>query len=1034
MKPLKLTMAAFGPYGGSETIDFTVFGGRGLFLISGDTGAGKTSIFNAITYALYGRTNDDRKAEDVRSHFAGPGIRTGVELVFEHRGVTYTIKRSPKQSRPKLRGSGTTEEPASVEMSWAGGLITKDKEVESKVQEVIGLGYDQWKQVAMLAQGQFRKLLDSTTAERGQVLRSIFGTGEAAKLQDILREMSKDMRNEFESAEKTVVEAMGSVDILKDSPFHDEYTKLKGVSYASDLLDLMTRQNIADSRSLSDWVSELEGLESRRAGLIAEKATAEKLNAAIDALTRETAAAGELESEGVSVEEDRRMLAMIDGAVRDLKAPMQALAARRADVQRLTAEREAAGSRLAECSRRLAEAEASHSVTMESDTERADMEARAAKLEADRSRYGELERARAELATAESSYAEASARLEGLREERSVLDARIKEYREYLTENQESGAAIEKAVNELAQVKERVKGLENLRKRMTAIVGLRDAEQVAARAYSEAIERSRRLQAELADANARFLAAQAGIIASRLIDDEPCPVCGSVHHPSPAAIPKEAPDQDELDRLQGQVDAQMERVSSAGSAHAAAKQKAESAAGDLEDRMASLGFDHDVSVSDLDGEIEALNARSRELNCRVKTLEPVRERVEAIRLEFPELDRKGADLSERLNLVSEEVIRASDEVSSLRGTVEAHSSGLEFPSLEALDSEIVRVRDGAYRIVVAIRESNDALNAAREAVSKAEAVLNTTSGQLEQAVASESRAQDEVSGLLSEAGITGDGAQELLSMEDAVAGLRERISDHDSRVAANRALIGSLTEEVAGRGPVDVASIDSTLDEVSSAIAAVNESIGAVRTRMAMNDAAAARIGKAYAVYGEMRDEIGETIELSDVANGTTGVKQSYEAYVQSLMFRRVLVHANRRLRRMTDGRFELVIAEEASDKRTQFGLDIDVLDNYTGRKRPSKTLSGGESFMAALSLALGLSDSVQRMNGGITIDTLFVDEGFGSLDPEALKQAMAVLMQLSGGDCLIGIISHVEALKSQMDRKIVVRHGPAGSDLDVES
>ena len=180
--------------------------------------------------------------------------------------------------------------------------------------------------------------------------------------------------------------------------------------------------------------------------------------------------------------------------------------------------------------------------------------------------------------------------------------------------------------------------------------------------------------------------------------------------------------------------------------------------------------------------------------------------------------------------------------------------------------------------------------------------------------------------------------------------------------------------------------------------------------------------------------ECGDLVELARTAAGTQGVKQSFEAYVQALYFSKVLSYANRRLRRMTDGRYELTVREEAKDRRTHFGLDIDVLDNYTGRRRPSQTLSGGESFLAALSLALGLSDAVQRMNGGVVIDTLFVDEGFGSLDPEALKQAVSVLLQLSGGDCLIGIISHVEALKSQIDRKIVVSHsGASGSAARTE-
>ena len=236
---------------------------------------------------------------------------------------------------------------------------------------------------------------------------------------------------------------------------------------------------------------------------------------------------------------------------------------------------------------------------------------------------------------------------------------------------------------------------------------------------------------------------------------------------------------------------------------------------------------------------------------------------------------------------------------------------------------------------------------------------------------------------------------------------------------------------------MDIQALDEYIGDLDIRIKDCQNSIMRLEVRVKANTRTMDGLSRHMRDLEDLDRSCGDIRRLAEAVSGNTGVKQSFEAYVQAVYFKRVLYFANERFRVMTDGRYELVIREEATDKRQQFGLDIDVLDKFTGRRRVSTTLSGGESFMAALSLALGLSDAVQRINGGLRIETLFVDEGFGSLDPEALKQSLSVLMNLSGGDCLIGIISHVEALKTQMDRRIIVRNGKVGSSgstLEIET
>jgi exonuclease SbcC len=264
----------------------------------------------------------------------------------------------------------------------------------------------------------------------------------------------------------------------------------------------------------------------------------------------------------------------------------------------------------------------------------------------------------------------------------------------------------------------------------------------------------------------------------------------------------------------------------------------------------------------------------------------------------------------------------------------------------------------------------------------------------------------------------------------------EEIVTFDNEVSINGKDLERLAKETHGKEPADLSSFDSKIDEIDNAIKAMNSRITILSSRLATNRNAMDTIDKASKNMMELSKKRQDIKEIADVASGAVGDKMSFETFIQSLYFKRVLHFANLRMRKMTSGRYELVPREETKDSRSKFGLDIDVFDNYTGRSRPSETLSGGESFMAALSLALGRSDMIQRVNGGIRVDTLFVDEGFGSLNQDALKASIAMLMELSESDVLIGIISHVEALKQQIDRKIIVRNNSnvhLGSYIEVE-
>lgn len=1034
MKPHVLTMTAFGPYAGCTEVDFDGFGGKGLFLITGDTGAGKTSIFNAMTYVLFGKTNDDRRMETIRSHFADPGVRTSVEMTFTHRGIDYTIRRSPAQERPKQRGTGMTTIPAEASLEWDGGVVTKDSEVTRKVEDILGMDLAQWKQVSMLAQGEFRKLLNSSTAERNEVLRNIFSTNSIRDFQNRLNNLAKDTREDYESAQSKVISCMQKADVPEDSPDHDDYMSMRGnETSAPEIWGIIERQVARDNEAIAASEVTLKGADARVEEISAMLARSRNLNTKIDALRVETDRLAMLEAEAPVIEDRKVLLDRINTAVRAFKAPIGALEQSRMSLEKLSVQSEAmdeaVGKLMAEVDV-LADSDEAMNARI---PEREAAASRAASLESRRPVYGELENLRAVLDRSLVSRDVLAKEEADISAKLTALEARIRADREYLTQNEDVSAGMEKLNSEIRSLNDRISAIRVLDGRMRK--SARDCERLEAmRTDCEAASRLyREMSGRSADAEARFYLAQAGLLASELRDGAPCPVCGSVHHPSPATMPDGAPDKDTVERLREEAEAQNERMVSKASDYRNAKALHEAEEESISADAESLGLSEEDLQGGLEKTLDAMMSESEAMSGRMSAMEGIDSRVREIRAMFPETDVEVANLRGMQKGLISKRSEADSRIGELRGRVEASSAGLEFGSLEELDSAIASAVMTRDAIDKGIRDSRSRLEEARNRLAsesaRRESILKRIGEETERVAELESRVSD----LVSETGLEEGSVQELLSQEQSIPALDAEIASFRERMTANRTMIDSLTKEIAGREPADLEGLERELEEMTATRDRIRSSSTALEIRRRVNSDAAKELSESIGRLETLRVEAGDYIELSNAASGTTGMKQSFEAYVQAMYFRKVLDCANRRLERMTDRRYRLVVREDGIDRRSQFGLDIDVLDNYTGRRRPSETLSGGESFLAALSLALGLSDAVQRMKGGIRIDTLFVDEGFGSLDPEALKQAISVLLNLSEGDSLIGIISHVEALKTQIDRKIVVRNSSSGSSVRLE-
>ena len=892
MRPLKLTLSAFGPYAAETVLDLAQLGRGGLYLVTGDTGAGKTTLFDAITYALYDHSSGGvREGAMLRSKYAEPGTPTFVELEFEVRGQRCTVRRNPEYLRPKARGEGFTTEKADACLTYADGRppVTRAKDVTAAVVDIIGLDYNQFSQIAMIAQGQFTRLLNASTEERSKIFRKLFRTQPYQRLQERLQAENAALTRQRE--EQSV--RIGQL--------------LSGLSWA---------EGDADEAVLDELAPLCEA-----GGQASPEAVLPLLDALLagqeQALSAATAARTEAEAE---LDKLQQTLGRAEQAEK-LRLELTAAQARQ-DALRPVLD--------------TAEAEAARHAG-----DSAALDALAGKLERAKSNlaaFDGLDSLEKKLSAARDAAALENARAEKRRAALGQLDGE-------LTALEQSLAALGGAEAENVSLKARA---EQLARRETALAQLAQSlaegqrRGQAARQAQErylladgAKERAHALRDHLERA---FLNAQAGLLAEGLTDGTPCPVCGSTHHPKRAVLPAEAPTQARVD---------------------AARQSADEA-----DRAAQ----------------EASAAAAQAVAADREAKATLRRDAEAL-------------LPERFT--------------SPEGPVKLTVSLLK----------------------TALAEESEALHAAQEALDKAQK-------QNAAALAAKARQEDERqkktaqrSALEAEARASAEEAARqsasAKALEAQCAEARAALPAAD-REEARRALAGLENERCALRAGMDAAA--SALARARQDYAAAEAAVTALTARLLPNRKAADLYRQHAAARAELERRWQWVNALASTAGGTLSSKQKIrlEAYIQMNYLDAILVHANTRLMQMTAGQYELERVG-AENQRSQSGLDLGVIDHYNGTRRSVKTLSGGESFKASLALALGLSDEVQSAAGGIRLDTLFLDEGFGSLDDESLEQAIRVLAGLTEGDRLVGIISHVAALKERIDKQVVVKKARSG-------
>lgn len=916
MRPIKLKMTAFGPYVGSREkpvlIDFDKLGKDGLYLITGDTGAGKTTIFDALTFALYGEASgENRDPKMLRSKYAPGDIPTVVELIFEYRDMTYVIRRNPDYERPKNRGEGVTVEKASASLAYPDGKVLDGKisDVNKAVRDIIGIDRDQFMQIAMISQGDFLKLLLAGTGERQEIFRKIFKTEKYKQIQDILKNRVSELKKEHEALRSGTARFIGAVECDDRSVYFPKLEMAKRgelpFEEAAEIIGFVISE---DKEAESKYSARLMDIEKELGAVLENIGKGKKIKEAKDAL----------EERKKHLEE---LAPLLEASEKELKAKKEAVSAG----DKLTAQAE--------------------------------------KLKNELEKYTQFENVSGEAAALEKRIAD-----------NSVL---IGKKSESLTAGTDRLISLKNELSELENAGENAANLKNTAEKLSA-------ERDEINRFKRAAEEFDRVRASLENEQKKYLAAskdykmaqehylqlnkafhdeQAGILAEELAEGVPCPVCGSVHHPSPAAKSQSAPSKEQVEQAAYTAQKKNALMNEASIRCGEIKGRYENGRKWIGERIDGKCDENSIHEY-IGGELMRINNAIAENSGLLQRENERLERKKAVAEAIPAVEKKIEEIKDLISELKNGISSDKAVLAEKRETVKKLSGEVKFESKAAAQAEISRLSAEKERL-------NREYDTAEDKFRKNAALAESLKGQMAQL---ESQLENSADADL----------EALETKRRELVGIKEAVS------AENMVICGRLRSNI------------TALEQIKTQSAEIAEKEKKYAVAMALSDTANGRLtGKAKISF-------------------ETYVQMYFLDRILERANRRLLIMSDNQyeLKRRE---------QDKAEGSGQRGLELDVLDHYNGTVRDVRSLSGGESFKASLALALGLSDEVQSSAPAIKLDCMFVDEGFGSLDEGSLRQAIKALSEIGGGNRLVGIISHVSELKERIEKQIIVTKDISG-------
>jgi len=913
MRPNKLIMSAFGPYAEKTVVSLDKLGENGIYLITGDTGAGKTTIFDAITYALFGEASgDNRDASMFRSKYANTEMPTEVELYFSYAGKEYYIKRNPEYERPKSRGEGVTLEKASAELHCPDGrIITKLKDVNSKITEILGIDRSQFTQIAMIAQGDFLKLLLASTEDRKKIFQKLFKTQGYYLIQEKLKAELGKLNHEYDAIKSSIEQYINGIVCDEGNPCFAEVCNAKNGDLATEEILELLKKLISDDRS-----SEKTNAEEK-----------EKLQKELDDIKKRITKSEEILAARTELEKNEFDLRAESEKEAELKEKLNAVKENLPKVKGLTE--------------------------------------KSAEIKASLPDYDEL-------AEKQNVFNGNKAFIDNSAEKIRKAEAEIEIITDEITKLNTDGKSLEKAGEEkLCLEKDREKQ-ENEKVKLEKLDrDIDDAKALVVKAdeaymeYKTKYNEAELLEADIKEKTRIYLEAQAGILAETLKVGEPCPVCGATMHPKAATKPLDVPTREELDNLQDKLNEANNALNNArveaGKLKGFAEEKEENAKENIKLLFGNVTFDEAKSV--------------------------IAERIEDIACLLHKIKRSISEALEKIEYKEKIDEILPQRISALEATKVKLAEIKDEVRAKTIENASIEKRIAELKSKLLFETKTDAENQITDLSKEIESIERTYDKALKEVNANK---------------------EKLISLKSAKEEILKHIGEDTDIDLKKEKEKKELLEEEQLKLDLNSKEIHSRINSNKSSLSNILKKLNEIKT---------------------VEENWTWVKALSNTANGNISGKEKImlETYIQMNYFDRIINRANTRFLVMSGGQYELKRRKSAENNRSQSGLELDVIDHYNGTERSVKTLSGGESFKASLSLALGLSDEIQSSAGGIKLDTMFVDEGFGSLDDESLAQAIRALSSLAEGNRLVGIISHVSELRDKIDKQIVVKKEKSG-------
>lgn len=1060
MKPVKLIISAFGPYADEmPVINFEPFEKKGLFLICGDTGAGKTTIFDAICFALYGETSGSfRDTKNLRSEYASLSAESFVDFSFTHQGKEYRIYRKPSYDRPKQRGEGMITEKERAELYCEDKVpIEGTTQVNHAVIELLKIDFKQFKQIAMIAQGEFWDLLNASTEDRTKILRTIFMTSGYERMQYKLKERKNASSSEKKKTEDSIFQYFRDAEAPEDSGLEEVLRSLQEEADSSDsawnleeMLNVLTDIISADAAALKNTQKELHT--EKQTGEEKKKAlhNAQTNNEFLQRFRKFTEEKDKLDAKEAEIKELELLTERQKTAVRKLKPMHDTL--KKEEREASETERELTGKKeeLTKIKSRGDQAEEALKKSLEGEARAEAQKKTAERLKEDIPKYEKRDALISEMEALKKEEACLDKEEKTLREDEEKLKCKIDHLGAVIKD-------LEKCAPRRVEVQNRGKELQTLEAGMKEILEQdipehkkkkqelkvkQDAFRLAQEQFEDVSEERRRYEHVLENC-------RAGILAQHLEEGKKCPVCGSTHHPEPAVLPEETASEEKLKELREIEESAKEAKDSSCIKAEKAKMTLESHEEQLRNRILTSmkQVDHIADLSEnvsIEHFYEKISSawdvvkeqildnekleKQLEEDCR--TYEKAVQDIETARgKETEDLMTRKEDLDERKRKNQTHFVE--------KKTALKEYDNLAFPDLETAVKEQKKAEQEAEGIFEAIEKAKTAKQQADTKKAETEAALGVLETRFQSLRVLTEESRSNFRNLLMEENFASEEAfLEFLTDENEIAENEKKINEYKQAVQTNIQQLNQARMDAEGKMEMAEDQLKKESEEQDHRIETIRKHCTQIENRLEKNKRIKEKISSQRSSLEKFQEEYNRCTRLYNLITGNIPdrAKITFEQYIQAAGFDHIIAAANRRLLPMSDGQYELFRKDDSENKRSKTILNLEVQDHFTGHRRPVGSLSGGESFKASLSLALGLSDTVSSNLGGVQMDALFVDEGFGTLDKKSIESAMDTLVRLSGTNKLVGIISHREELMENIPQQIKIKKTKEGSRIDIDT